>query len=312
MKYNLLLAVLGLACMVISFITNSENFGVSYGHLAQSGVDTIQSRIPSIKSLSVEPNLFAIITAVIFALNLSLYFFWKKSRGQLLAIVVIAAALVFSYTRSVYISLLISLIILLALSNKVRQLISFINVAIVAVVVSLIFYLSLPVDSDLKNAIASRTSSLFEFSKGSGLGRAQAFQMSIDGFLKNPLFGNGTLSADTQFYNIYRKIYQERMGSAGWLNGVFIQSLHDTGLVGLLIVFCIYSFVIIGNYRTFKRLPSTTEDKFIALGFLAGNIILLIASQLSSTLWVAFPYIYWGINLAFIKSQQIEISKKTG
>src|SRR6267154_894778 len=78
-NYNMLMAVVGLLCMITAFVTGAENFGVSYGHLAQSGVDTLRSPIPSIKSLSVEPNLFAIITAVVFCLTLSGYLFWKKT-----------------------------------------------------------------------------------------------------------------------------------------------------------------------------------------------------------------------------------------
>ena len=158
----------------------------------------------------------------------------------------------------------------------------------------------LPKDSGIKIALASRVTTLFDFKKGSGAGRAFGYELGIKGFKKNPLFGNGTLSADTRFYNPYRRIYQEHFGSPGWLNGAFIQALHDTGIIGLLIVAAIYLVVIFQNLNLYRKLPRETLEKSVVLGFLVGNFILLVTSQLSSTLWISFPYIFWAINLAYI------------
>ncbi len=302
-NYNTFSGLVGLVCMVVAFATGGENFGISYGHLAQSGVDDLRSPIPSIKSFSIEPNLFAIITAVIFCLTLSKYLFWKRTSKQSLVIAILSASIIFSYTRSVYVALLIALMVMLVLSNRVRQLMSVFNLGVISVFLALVVYFFLPESSSIKTAISSRVTSVFDFEKGSGLGRVQGYLMGMEGFFHRPIFGNGTLSADTQFYNVYRKIYQERMGSAGWLNGVFIQSLHDTGILGLLVVIAIYISIIRKNYNIFKRLEAG-EPKSVIIGFLAGNIILLITSQFSSTLWISFPYIYWGINLAYLSMCQ--------
>ena len=62
----------------------------------------------------------------------------------------------------------------------------------------------------------------------------------------------------------------------------------------------IFVSILIANHSLFTKLKNDDERKGIVLGFLGGNIILFISSQLSSSLWISFPYVYWGINMAFI------------
>ena len=98
---------------------------------------------------------------------------------------------------------------------------------------------------------------------------------------------------------------------AGWLTGSWIQSLHDTGVVGFVILFTLFGFLLRSNYRLFKLLPSTDSNKSMVLGFIGGNLIIIIASQLSSPLWTAFPYVYWGINMGFIAVCKEKIIQRT-
>jgi hypothetical protein len=298
--YNNLSASFGLISMCVSIAIGKEIIGVTFGHLAQSGIENLQSPIPSIQSLSLEPNLFAIITAVILSLNLSTYLLQKKSTKQLGAIVWLSVSILFSYTRSVYISIAVSLFFILILSKRLKLMISIFNYVVVILIIIMAVFLILPEGSDVKVALSDRATSLFDFQKGSGLGRTLGYQIGFDGFLHNPIFGNGTLSANTTFYNVYRKQEQEYMGSPGWLNGALIQSLQDTGLIGFFIVLGLFTSIIIANYRLFTKLDNSDEKKSVVLGFIGGNVILLISSQLSSPLWISFPYIYWAINMAYI------------
>jgi hypothetical protein len=201
---------------------------------------------------------------------------------------------------------------IMMLSKKVRLVISLFNWGIVVVLLLTVIFLFLPEDNDIKIALSNRVNSLTEFSKGSGLGRVQGYILGFEGFLKNPVFGNGTLSTDTEFYNTFRNQHQELMGSAGWLNGALIQALQDTGIIGFLIVLGIFISVLIANYNVFIKLPDWLIEKSIILGFIGGNIILLISSQFSSPLWISFPYIYWGINMSYLgyckKQMQVQTS----
>lgn len=310
MQLNYWSAWFGLACMVVSFLQGGkENIGASLGQLGTAGIETISRPLPSIQSLSVEPNIFAIITAVILCLHLSSYILGVKGKGQLVIIIILSVAVLFAYTRSVYVALVLALIFLLFLTRKIKLLLSLFNYGIVLVLIIGTLLFVLPDDNDVKHALVSRATTLFDFNHGSGAGRVQGYIIGLEGFNKSPIFGNGTLSADTRFYNSYEKRYQERMGSAGWLNGVLIQSMNDTGILGIVTILALFGSVLLSNYSVYKKLSKASPEKNLVAGFIMGNIILLIASQTSSTLWVSFPYIYWGINMAFLqfcRKQRIE------
>jgi O-antigen ligase len=308
LRYNLWSAVLGLVCMVTSLAQSGrENIGVSLGQLGTARIETVENPLPSIQSLSIEPNIFAIITATLLVLNLSIYLLTQKSKKKLLIIILLSTAVLFAYTRSVYLALFISLFFLIIFAQRARLLISVANYVVIILVLITTLFIFLPNDNDVKNALVSRATTLMDFSKGSGAGRVIGYQIAYEGFKNHPLAGNGTLSAKTEFYNKYKKKYQERMGSAGWLNGVLIQSMHDTGIVGILIYFGLCASLVLANFSVYRTLENSSVEKSIVLGFITGNIILLIASQASSTLWISFPYIYWGINMAFIKWCKEEI-----
>lgn len=299
--FNFLSASFGLLSMFISILTGKQVFGVSFGHLQQSGVAELSGSIPSIQSFSVEPNVFAIITAVVLCINVSIYFLWKKTKNQLVIICILGLSILFSYTRSVYVSLFIAIFFIVILSGQLKLMLSVFKYAIIVLAITVTVFIFLPKDNSIKFALSSRAISLFDFQKGSGLGRVVGYQIGFEGFLESPLLGNGTLSAKTAFYNPHLFKYQDYMGSPGWLNGALIQSLHDTGIVGLLITLGIFIAMILSSYNLFVRLKRDDINKSIALGFVGGNIILIITSQLSSTLWISFPYIYWGVNIAFIE-----------
>lgn len=314
LQYNNWSAVFGLLCMLLSLTQGGKaNIGVSLGQLRTARIETVENPLPSIQSLSVEPNLFAIITAVLLCINLSVYLLSRKSQKQLWVILLLSAAVLFSYTRSVYLSLGIALVVLVFLSKQVTLIKSMLNYIVIILVLITALMIFLPKDNDIKNALVSRVSTLIDFKGGSGAGRVMGYQIGLEGFRENPIFGKGTLSADTEFYNPYRKQYQQRMGSAGWLNGVLIQSMHDTGIVGIIIDLALFASIFLANFYTYKKFENGTLEKSILLGFMIGNIVLFISSQASSTLWIAFPYVYWGLNMGYIKwcREKLQRDKET-
>jgi hypothetical protein len=301
LTFNFFSAIFGIVCMLTYLAFAVETIGISFGQLGTARIEGIgRSELPSIQSLSIEPNIFAIVTAVYLVINFCLYLFWSRSKRELLVVIILSFAVLFSYTRSVYISLLLALILVVVLSRKFTIIVRVINYSIIFFVIVGCFLFLLPKNNKVKLALNNRLTTLLEYRKGSGAARVEGLMIGVEGFRSNPVFGKGTLSANTEFYNPWRKIFQHRMGSPGWLNGVLIQALHDTGLVGVLIVLMINGSVLYYNYRTYVRLDKSSFERSIVLGFFGGNIILFIASQTSSTVWVAFPYIYWGVNLGFL------------
>lgn len=300
MLFNLLSAGFGLGCMALAMITGSENIGVSFGHLA-IGMTTLMGNIPpSIRGMGVEPNLFSIGTAVVMCLPLARFMTGERTRREWLVLTVLGFAVLFAYTRSVYGALLLVVVAFMILAKQtkvIKRVAMFVGFALlITVVLSIV----LPEDNLVKKAFAERVDTMFDFQGGTGGGRLLGYKAAWTSFLERPLLGKGTLSAETSIYNPYTGLYQERMGGEGWLTGSGIQALHDTGILGFAILMGLFGILIWKNYRLFLRLPPTDGDRILVMGFLGGNIILLITSQLSSPLWTAFPYIFWAINAEFI------------
>jgi O-Antigen ligase len=288
---NLASALFGLVCMIMSILLGGwENIGVSLGHI---GEDT-----PSIRSLCYEPNVFAIITSMVLCFNIAAYAQGQqKTLKDLLFIVIIAVCVLFSYTRSAYVTLTLATLIILLLSKKLTsRTFGYLSFAVLTV---LLLGGLLSEDNFLKQAVLNRTANIGNFEEGSGLGRVASYIIGFNGFLQKPIFGNGSMSADTGDINAITGEIQHVMGSAGWLSSSLVQSLHDTGLFGAAMVLGIFISLIRTNYSYF-RTAKNQPDKSILLGFLGGNIIILVASQITSVFWIAFPFVYWASNMAFI------------
>jgi O-Antigen ligase len=297
---NLASAGLGLICMVAAMVTGQENFGVSFGHLA-IGMQTLGGLVPpSIQSLSAEPNLFAIGTAVVLCLSIGRFLMDLDPGRKLIWIGVPVFAILFAYTRSVYGALVIVLVILLVLARQMKVVYRAALVVIVSVLVVTLVFIALPEGHPARQAITERVGTITDFEGGTGGGRWIGYQVAWKSYLNHPVLGNGTLSADTRAYNPYTGAFQDRMGSPGWLTGSVIQALHDTGVLGLLILLMLFGLLVSRNYNQFRWLPPGDPRRGWLLGFIGGNIVLFITSQLSSPLWTAFPYVFWAVNVEFL------------
>lgn len=297
---NLFSAGFGLACMILAMMTGRENIGVSFEHLS-IGMRNLGGLIPpSIRSFSVEPNLFSIGTAAVLCLSLGNYLLGTHPERKLLWMGVPALAILFAYTRSVYGALVIALVVLMVLARKTRVIYRVTIAAVVVSVVLSLVYLALPEDNSARKAIGERFATIADFQGGTGGGRWIGYQLAWKSYLAHPVLGNGTLTADTWDYNPYTGEYQHRMGAAGWLTGSGIQALHDTGIIGFLILLTLFGVLLTKNYRVYRSLTNDDSRRGWLLGFLGGNMVLFIASQLSSPLWTAFPYVFWAVNAEFL------------
>jgi O-antigen ligase len=298
--FNLASASLGLACMLAMLVTGRENFGISLGHLA-IGMQTLGGQIPpSIRSLSVEPNLFAIGTATVLCLSLGKYLLGDRSENKLIWMGLPALAILFAYTRSVYGALVIVLAVLMVYAGQARVIYRVVLAAAVAASLFIAVFLALPEENPTRKAIAERVATLIDFKGGTGGGRWAGYQVAWTSYLKHPILGNGTLTAETTVYNPYTGAFQERMGAPGWLTGSGLQALHDTGLIGLLIFLGMFGILVRKTHRAFRQLEAGDPSRGVLLGFLGGNLLIFISSQLSSPMWTAFPYVFWAVHMEYL------------
>ncbi|MFM7850842.1 MAG: O-antigen ligase family protein, partial [Flammeovirgaceae bacterium] len=282
--------------------TGSTNFGATYDHISQLGGATVSGAIPSIRGFAIEPNLFGIATGATLCIFVAKYFTFDRRKTVRMGIALLSVALLLSYTRSAFIGLVMAVLAMAITSNKWRAIFSTIQVALLAVVALIAVLFFLPNDNAFKQTVSYKFGSgIVDFSEGTSIPRMVAFEESLKGFSKNPFIGNGIFSANNVFINPHTGEVTGTAGPIGWLNGLFIQALHDTGLIGVILWLTFFCLLLIRNFNTYKRLPPSLE-KSIVRGFLGGNIVIFIGSQASSVVWISFPYIFWGLNLVLLRN----------
>lgn len=288
--YNFLSVLFGLGAMIYSLVLSpGRNIGVATGHL--------ESGVPSIRSLSFEPNIFAIITSSILCLYISFYIYTKRVKFDYKVFLLVILAILFSYTRSVYLTFAVSILAIIYLSGRVKLAKILIYSFFFLIFGSLILSFT---DNSIVDSIVKRSTNITNIEEGSAVGRIEAYNIGYKGFIKSPIFGNGTMTADTRVFHDIDLEYKNLHGSAGWLTGFWIQSLHDTGILGLFVTCGLLFSFLRTNFVAFRKEKKDIVRKSLYLGFFAANIIISITTQASSVMWISFTYIFWGVNMAII------------
>ncbi|MDG6998484.1 MAG: O-antigen ligase family protein [Nitrososphaerota archaeon] len=295
--FNFVSVAFGLFSLLYFWLLGGRSFiGVVTGQF--------ESGFPSIRALSFEPNFFAQITAVVSCFYLADIMLRRSKRSaKLVFFCFLTPAIIFSYTRGVYVALLAAIAAMVLVNvRKAKYLLRRLAPPVVVILVTLALFsaVSSTFYRDVFGAVLQRIANITDFRQGSGAIRYALYVIGLMGFLSGPLFGHGTLSADTVTINRITGQLGYISGTRGWLTGAWIQALNDTGIVGFLSMLFLFAAPLFENFRVFKQTSNDRNLRSIALGFLGGNIVLLVACQISSSLWFSFPWIYWGINAAFI------------
>lgn len=308
---NNISAFFGISCLVIALITDLPNIGITYDHVNKFNIASISKSIPSIRSLAIEPNLFGIATASVLSIYIAIYLTWDRRTQISKVILLLGLALILSYTRSAFIATALALITMATISGRRMAIVRTIRFAIIFVLAIILLLAILPDESSFKKAIAYKLGiGILDFSGGTAIPRLISIQESFRGFANNPIFGNGIFSANNISINPFTGEVTGTAGPIGWLNGQFIQVTHDAGLLGLIGWALFYVLLFNFNYALYKRLPPSLERSII-LGFIGGNLVILIGSQASSIVWLAFPFVYWAINLTVIQNFRNQLNQRS-
>ena len=289
---NLCSMIIGISFFILSISEIlHENIGITF--------DNLKADLPSIRSLSFEPNLFAVTTATIGGLSFAAIISEIKKYRHPITIILIIISIMLTFTRSVYFALPFAVFVSLIIFSKsiFRNLWKYGIIILIGIVIyDVVFSKSESLDS----LLVERVTSIFDFESGSGAARVLGYEIAFNSFVDHPILGNGTNTAATEFYNQYTGEVENLHATKGYLSGAWIQSLHDTGIIGFIITMSIFAVSITMNYKAYKN-SNTKEYKTIFMGFFIGNIVIAISSQLTSSLFISFPWIYWGINTALIQ-----------
>lgn len=237
-----------------------------------------------------EPNLYGIFCLCVVAIMLCQVFFdERQSRPRLigaLGIGIVGIAL--SYTRSTWIGLMLvvlalAVIILSTADRRTKRRFLIIGsattlpiLAVGAVLIALF---------DQEGFLSSRFADIVSLKTSSSIGRLQSWQAAVERWQEHPWIGSGPLSFGTQGTSV-----------DGWLYSSMVQTLHDSGLVGLGLMLGFTGGCAWYAFRGYRR-ASNPRDRAILLGYGLAQGALFFTSQFSSLFWDGFTWVLLGLSV---------------
>ena len=253
----------------------------------------------AIMGLFLEPNLFGIyaVTTVALWMPIALSVERKPALALILAFLQIGIIGVYmSYTRSTWLALLAVFCLLAAGvlaglrvggEHRRRVILLLGGLVVLGFVLSLAIALSLG-GGEALSALVARGSRVLEYQAGSGAGRLEIWRMALGEWVHKPWLGWGLLSFEPTTVS----------STNGWLYSSLVQTLHDTGVIGLAFMVWLCVGVAVHSWRSFTN-ASNRIDKGIALGYLSAQVALFFTSQFSSFFWGAPTWTLFGLAVAY-------------
>jgi len=190
---------------------------------------------------------------------------WRRRVALLAGWVVMVLALVFSFTRGVWMAFAIVLVVIGAVRGRRHALAAAAALGALALAVV-----------SLGPAVRSRALSTFDLA--ANLGRSQIWRANVDMIAERPLLGWGYGN-----YKRFRAPFYARYPSAdktAHAHNDFLQVWVDCGLVGLGAFLYVFWAIIGDGWRTYRRLPAAAERQrsvvlggvLAVIGFLVGGL----------------------------------------
>lgn len=273
--------------------------GVDIGGIASAG---LASKWPLTRGFLQESDLmgaYAGIMMIMFAAHL-LNQNKEKIFGQkflVAGLVLLLFTTVTSFARAPWLGLGAGILLLIFYARPKRNVINPKTIAFIAIIIIVSVAFVYPVVnyafseySGQENILLQRVQDIVNFESGSGGGRVRIQQLAIERWQDKPFLGYGVLALT----------YDDAatVGSASpWLYSTVISSMHDTGIVGLTFMLWIHIVPIVYTIKAAGKVRNTTRYASL-MGFVIGDVVLVIASQASSFFWLGFPWIYLGVMVA--------------
>lgn len=236
----------------------------------------------------IEPNLFAIFVLMVVALILPTAAFSRGLNKWILTLGIIIGLIgvLLSYTRSAWLGFGVVLLVWGASTLRLKRHHIYVpTYLVIALFASFLIVIGIvgaaAVGVDRAETLAVQLAAVVDTKSATVAGRIIAWQLAIERWMEQPWFGHGLLSLSEVWY-------------IGWAYNGFIQTLHDTGVIGLLFLLLIYLQVVSLLVRACRRAVDQ-KDKLYLLGYLLGLVALWFCSLTSSFLWSAFAWIFLGL-----------------
>lgn len=223
-----------------------------------------------------------VMAATLLQVTLLLDSQFQKYRAVLIVgtlITLIAVAL--SLTRTAWVGLFFGLLLIVLCSPKRRWAIAIGGAALALAILALI----------ANSALAGGGSALAEFSVARVLTsqsiffRLDAYERAWNDFLSNPFLGNGA--------NVFAQNYTSPAGARDWISNFFLMTLHDTGIVGLILLLAWLGWLAVETYRALKNSRGAARTMLLALAI--AYLALFVTYQATTVFWLGFNWVYLGL-----------------
>jgi len=211
-----------------------------------------------------------------------------------LVCVATAIGLLLSATRSAWGATVVGALVLLALlqvgrgGRRARFTCRLLGGLVVVAVVLGAALAVLP--GSITGTLGARAQGLLNFTSGSGYGRVQLYKEALDEWQAHPVLGLGPGSFN------YRLPGDTAAGPA-WLPNLSLQALHDTGVIGLLVMLWLFVAFFVVTLRALRRAPPGQPRAALA-GLIAAVTALLIAFQLTPGFSLGYSWALIGFSIA--------------
>ena len=291
----LLISFISTIIFLVSYSTGIQLFGIN---LTQN-----QNEAFGVYFTMREPNVFGSFMILYFLLAFVLYvddlnsiYYFKKSYLRLV-LVFTGISILLSFTRGAWLAVMLSVLIYYLFSLKKIKENYFKIILMPLVVLAIIFFLS----RVLKIEFLSYKLDNFVTTKGgTSEGRLWIWFKALDNWInqKNYLIGNGTFS----FASFFNKGEYSASTNA-WIGNMPLTILHDSGIVGFILFFTFYIFLISGTIITLKKIYNNKyiqNKRFDILfplnwGLVVGMIGIFIAFFFTVALNYTYPWLFMGL-----------------
>lgn len=203
---------------------------------------------------------------------------WRIALSAGVVVTLLAVAL--SLTRTAWIGLAIGLFLIFVFSPRRRWALVFGGAAVALVVGALL----------VSSALAGGGGALADFSvtrlltSKSIFFRLDAYARAWQDFLTYPLLGNGA--------NSFAQKYTSPAGTRDWISNLALMTLHDTGIVGTVLL---GGWLIWLGVETWRALKISSPQRTFLMALAIAYVALLVCYQATSVFWLGWNWIYLGL-----------------
>ncbi|QYR20603.1 O-antigen ligase family protein [Paenibacillus sp. sptzw28] len=281
---GLIQTVYGLICYAYYTATSRYLFEDTLNGLMTGQLGTSVS----VRGTFFEANLFSSFIGCTFLLIISVMTL-KGSKSKLLYnvgnIILLLAGITLGWTRSVWLGLVVCLLILFMYFGKKfmkpKTIFSVVGIVVCFIPVYYIIQSSFNQTSGVENLFASKINNFFQTDGGSNAFRVDNAVTTLNDWKLAPVLGRGYFS-------------MKFMGDGAWIISSPLAILHDTGIIGSIIMLSLVLVVIFDSIRSIARSRDVRHRTYL-IGMFSGFILNLIATCFTTAHTLSMFWVHMGL-----------------